>query len=139
MHIHISPQDGVPIYRQIINQVKYLVAAGRLKAGDELTPIRRLAEELLINPNTVARAYRDLESAGVVSSRRGSGTHVTDNGSPLSRAEKMKILGERVGGLVAEARQLAVDVDDVVKLVRRKNDEEFDKKIDYLIKKIKSH
>ena len=123
MHIHISPQDGVPIYRQIINQVKYLVAAGRLKAGDELTPIRRLAEELIINPNTVARAYRDLESAGVVSSRRGSGTRVTDNGSPLSRAEKMKILGERVGGLVAEARQLAVDVDDVVKLVRRKNDE----------------
>ena len=123
MHIHISPQDGVPIYRQIINQVKYLVAAGRLKPGDELTPIRRLAEELLINPNTVARAYRDLESAGVVSSRRGSGTRVTDNGSPLSRAEKMKILGERVGGLVAEARQLGVDVDDVVKLVRRKNDE----------------
>ncbi len=123
MHIHISPHDGVPIYRQIVNQVKYLVAAERLKSGDEMPPIRRLAEELLINPNTVARAYRDLESAGVVSSRRGSGTHVTDNGSPLNRAEKMKILGERVGGLVAEARQLAVDVDDVVKLVRRKNDQ----------------
>ncbi len=123
MHIHISPHDGVPIYRQIVNQVKYLVAAERLKSGDEMPPIRRLAEELLINPNTVARAYRDLESAGVLVSRRGSGTRVSDNGSPLSRAEKMKILGERAGGLVAEARQLRVDVDDVVKLVRRKNDD----------------
>ena len=123
MHIHISPHDGVPIYRQIVNQVKYLVAAERLKPGDEIPPIRRLAEELLINPNTVARAYRELESAGVVLSRRGSGTRVSGNGSPLSRAEKMKILGERAGGLVAEARQLRVDVDDVVKLVRRKNDD----------------
>ena len=113
----------MPIYRQIVNQVKYLVAAKRLNAGDELPPIRRLAEELLINPNTVARAYRDLESAGVLESRRGSGTRVSDNGSPLSRAEKMKILDDRVGGLVAEARQLAVSVDDVVKLVRRKHDD----------------
>ena len=63
MQIHISPHDGVPIYRQIVNQVKYLVAAGRLKRGDEMPPIRRLAEDLLINPNTVARAYRDLEGS----------------------------------------------------------------------------
>lgn len=123
MNIHISPHDGVPIYRQIVNQVKYLVAAERLKAGDEMPPIRRLAEDLLINPNTVARAYRDLESAGVLLSRRGSGTRVSDNGSRLSRTEKMKILGERAGGLVAEARQLGVDVDQVVDLVRRKNDD----------------
>ena len=91
MQIHISPHDGVPIYRQIVNQVKYLVASARLKPGDELPPIRRLAEDLLINPNTVARAYRDLEAAGVLLSRRGSGTQVSNNGSPLSRAEKMRI------------------------------------------------
>ena len=103
MQIHISPHDGVPIYRQIVNQVKYLVAAGRLKRGDEMPPIRRLAEDLLINPNTVARAYRDLESAGVLLSRPGSGTRVSKNGSPLSRAEKMRILGERAVGLMAEA------------------------------------
>ncbi len=123
MHIHISLQDGVPIYRQIVNQVKFQVAAERLKSGDELPSIRRLAEELLINPNTVARAYRELESAGVLVSRRGSGTRITDNGSPLRRAEKMKILADRAAGLVAEARQLGVDVDDVVKLVRRKNED----------------
>lgn len=122
MQIHISPHDGVPIYRQIVNQVKYLVAAERLGPGDEIPPIRRLAEELLINPNTVARAYRDLESAGVLVSRPGSGTRVANNGSPLRRAEKMRILGERAVGLVAEARQLGVGVDAVVDLVRRKHD-----------------
>jgi GntR family transcriptional regulator len=120
MHIHISLHDGVPIYRQIANQVTFQVAAERLKPGDELPSIRQLAEQLLINPNTVARAYRELESAGVVVSRRGSGTRITDNGSPLSRAEKMKILSDRAATLVAEARQLAVGVDDVMKLVQRK-------------------
>ena len=123
MHIHISPHDGVPIYRQIANQVKFQVAAQRLNSGDELPSIRQLAEQLLINPNTVARAYRELESAGVVISRRGSGTRVTDNGSPLRRAEKMKILADRAVGLVAESRQLGVDVDDVVKLVQKMNED----------------
>ena len=119
MQIHISPHDGVPIYRQIVNQVKYLVASERLGPGDEMPPIRRLAEDLLINPNTVARAYRDLEAAGVLVSRTGSGTRVSNHGSPLSRAEKMRILGERAVGLIAEARQLGVGVDTVVELVRR--------------------
>jgi len=123
MHIHISPHDGVPIYRQIANQIKLQVGAQRLQSGDELPSIRELAEQLLINPNTVARAYRELESAGVVVSRRGSGTCVADNGSPLSRAEKMKILADRAAGLVAEASQLGVDVDDVVKLVRQKHED----------------
>jgi GntR family transcriptional regulator len=66
MQIHISANDGVPIYLQIVNQVKYLVAAGRLSPGEELPPIRVLAERLVVNPNTVARAYRELESAGIV-------------------------------------------------------------------------
>ena len=64
MQIHLSPNDGVPTYRQIVNQVKLLVASGRLAPGDELPAIRVLAEQLLINPNTVARAYRELEIAG---------------------------------------------------------------------------
>ncbi|HET6575779.1 MAG TPA: GntR family transcriptional regulator, partial [Fimbriiglobus sp.] len=75
MHIRISPADGVPIYQQIVNQVKYLVAAGRLEPGDELPPIRTLAERLVINPNTVARAYRELEVAGVVVKKGTAGTY----------------------------------------------------------------
>ncbi|MDK1021209.1 MAG: GntR family transcriptional regulator [Candidatus Hydrogenedentes bacterium] len=123
MHIHISTQDGVPIYRQIVNQIKRLVASGRLKAGDEMPPIRHLAQQLLINPNTVARAYRELEGAGVLLSRQGSGTRVSDNGSPLSREEKMKILSERADALIIEARQLGVELEEVVELVRRQDNE----------------
>ena len=65
MQIHITTADGVPIYQQIVNQVKYLVASGRLSPGDEMPPIRVLAERLIVNPNTVARAYRELEAAGM--------------------------------------------------------------------------
>src|SRR5439155_18981393 len=95
MEIYLSPGDGVPIYLQIVNQVKYQVASGRLAPGEELPPIRVLAEQLIVNPNTVARAYRELETAGVVVKRRTAGTYVSDAGSPLARRERLKILTER--------------------------------------------
>src|SRR5918993_2832225 len=120
MDIHISPHDGVPIYLQIVTQVKYLVAAGRLAPGDELPAIRVLAERLLVTPNTVARAYRELETAGVVEKRRTAGTYVSDQGSPLARRERIKILTERIDALLAEARQMDVSLDDVVKLLQQR-------------------
>src|SRR6266852_3777222 len=116
MHLHISATDGVPIYLQIVNQVKYLVAAGRLAPGEELPPIRVLAEQLVINPNTVARAYRELETDGVVTKRRTAGTYVSDAGSPLARRERLKILAERADALLAEARQMNIDIDEVIEL-----------------------
>src|SRR5687768_3754155 len=118
VQIHISANDGVAIYLQIVNQIKYLVAAGRLSAGDELPPIRALAEQLLINPNTVARAYRELEIAGIVEKRRTAGTYVSDQGSPLARRERIKILTQRVDTLIAEARQMDIALEDVIKLVQ---------------------
>ena len=121
MQIHISATDGVPIYQQIVNQVKYLVAAGRLAPGEEMPPIRVLAERLLVNPNTVARAYRELESAGVVEKRRTAGTYVSDAGSPLARKERLRIITERVDGLLAEARQLGITVDELVELIGRRD------------------
>src|SRR5580700_8628953 len=122
MQIHISSTDGVPIYLQIVNQVKYLVASGRLAAGEELPPIRVLAERLVVNPNTVARAYRELESAGIVEKRRTAGTFVSETGSPLARHERMKILTERVDLLLAEARQLGIALEEVVELIGRRNE-----------------
>jgi len=122
VNLHISANDGVPIYLQIVNQVKYLVASGRLAPGEEMPPIRVLAERLLINPNTVARAYRELEQAGVVEKRRTAGTYVSDAGSPLARRERLRILTERIDALLAEARQLNVGVDEIVQLVRQRDE-----------------
>jgi GntR family transcriptional regulator len=121
VQLHISANDGVPIYLQIVNQVKYLVASGRLAPGEELPAIRVLAESLVINPNTVARAYRELETAGIVTKRRTAGTFVSDNGSPLARRERLKILTERIDALLAEARQLDVGIDTLLQLVRQRD------------------
>ncbi len=122
VHIHLSPNDGVPIYLQIVNQVKYLVASNRLQPGEELPPIRVLAEQLLVNPNTVARAYRELELAGVVTKRRTAGTYVSEAGSPLARRERLKILTERVDALLAEARQMNIDTDELLDLIHQRDD-----------------
>jgi GntR family transcriptional regulator len=120
MQIRISQDDGTPIYQQVVSQVKLLVSSGRLIEGQQLPAVRKLAEQLLINPNTVARAYRELESAGVVVSRRGSGVFVSDSGSPLSRREKNRILNDRIDALLAEAVQLDFDLENVVTLVRQR-------------------
>jgi GntR family transcriptional regulator len=121
MHLRVSPADGVPIYLQIVNQVKYLVAAGRLAPGEELPPIRTLADRLTINPNTVARAYRELEVAGVVVKRGTTGTFVSDAGSPLARKERVRILSERIDALLAEARQLGFSSAELSDLIRRRD------------------
>lgn len=121
MQIRLSHTDGVPIYRQIVNQVKYLVAAGRLTAGNQLPPVRSLAEQLLVNPNTVSRAYRELETAGVITARQGAGAFVTNNGSPLALREKRKVVQERVDLLLSEADSLDVDVSTVIKMLRERS------------------
>jgi GntR family transcriptional regulator len=123
VQIHITTSDGVPIYLQIVNQVKYLVSSGRLEPGEELPPIRVLAERLSINPNTVARAYRELEAEGVVEKRRTAGTFVSSARPRLTRRERVRILVERIDALLAEARQLGIDLDEVLGLVRDRSDE----------------
>jgi GntR family transcriptional regulator len=120
MQLQISTTDGVPIYQQIVNQVRYLVASGRLQAEEELPPIRVLAEQLTVNPNTVARAYLELERAGVVTKRRGSGTYVSDARSPLSQREKTRILSQRADALLTEARHLGFELGEVIKLLRER-------------------
>ena len=122
LQIHISPNDGVPIYLQIVNQLKYQVASGRLAPGVELPPIRVLAEKLLVNPNTVARAYRELEVAGVVAKRSTTGTYVSGAGSPLARRERLRILTERIDALLAEARQMNISTEEIMELLQQRDD-----------------
>jgi len=121
MQLHISTGDGSPIYLQIANQVKYLVASGRLAAGDEIPPIRVLARQLLVNPNTVARAYLELEREGVVQKRHGSGTYISDAASPLARKERLRIVSERVDALLAEARHLEVEPPELLRLIKERS------------------
>lgn len=120
MQIHINPGDAKPIYQQIMDQVKYLAAARRLQAGDELPPVRVLAQRLLINPNTVARAYRELEQAGLVYTRPGAGTYISDAGSPLARRERVRILTERADALAVDAQHMGFSLDEVLGLVRER-------------------
>ncbi|MCP4450304.1 MAG: GntR family transcriptional regulator [Planctomycetes bacterium] len=121
MQIHISTKDGIPIYKQIINQIKYMIASGRLNPGERLPPVRKLAETLLINPNTVARAYRDLEALGLVRTRQGSGVCISEGPSPLARAQKMKILAERADILLTEAQQMDINLEAIIDLLHERH------------------
>ncbi|MGA2748821.1 MAG: GntR family transcriptional regulator [Verrucomicrobiota bacterium] len=120
MQLRVSTADGVPIYQQIVAQVKYLVAGGRLKPGASVPPIRVLAEQLRINPNTVARAYIELEREGIFAMRQGFGTTVAEVKSPLPRKEKLKILARTADALLADARHLNIPLEDVVDLLRER-------------------
>jgi len=120
VHIEISLQDGVPIYRQIVNQVKYHIASGRLDAGAELPPIRTLAEQLLVTPNTVVKAYGELEAEGLVFKRRGAGTYVADIQLPLARKEQKRILTQRADALLAEASQLNFTFEEIIDLLHKR-------------------
>lgn len=131
MQIRIASDDGVPIYLQIVNQVKHLVAAGRLVPGDEIPSIRVLAEQLTVNPNTVVRAYLELERSGIVTKRNGTGTFVSEVRTPMLQREKIRILAKRVDALLTEARHLDVTFAVIIELLRERDvlmqDEEIQK------------
>ena len=121
MELVISESNGVPIYQQIVTQVMYLVSSGRLKPGEEVPSIRALAERIRVNPNTVARAYRELQDKGVLANRRTAGTFVAEGVSSLARREKTRILSERIDALLAESRQLGISIDEVIDLLKRRD------------------
>jgi GntR family transcriptional regulator len=120
MDITISLTDGVPIYRQIVNQVKYLVASGLLLPGEELPPIRTLALQLKVTPNTIVKAYGELESSGVVQKRQGSGTFVSDARPKLALRERRRVIESRIDALLAEAHQLNFTDDDILRMLRER-------------------
>jgi GntR family transcriptional regulator len=121
MDITINVTDGVPIYRQIVNQVKYLVASGLLQPDEELPPIRTLALQLKVTPNTIVKAYGELENSGVIHKRRGSGTFVSE-GRPQQVAlrERRRVIEQRIDALLVEAHQLNFSADDILRMVRER-------------------
>lgn len=121
MKIYISTADGTPIYRQIAAQIKHMANLGRLTPGQELPTIRALAQELLINPNTVARAYRELESAGILESHRGAGTHLTAHAALLAQQERLKLLTEQIDTTLEMAAQLEVSFPELIDLMAERH------------------
>lgn len=120
MNITINTKDGVPIYRQIANQIRYMVASGLLRPGEEISAVRTLALALNVTPNTVVKAYDELEAAGVIFKRRGAGTYVSDEQSPLADRERRRIIEARIDTLLAEAHQLDYNAHDLLELVRER-------------------
>lgn len=121
MDIQLDLSSGVPIYAQLLGQVRYLISSGRLAAGEELPPIRVLAERLVINPNTVARAYRDLEMAGLVVKRSTAGTYVADGAVTKAMRESMQALAAPVAEVITMALRHRVDLETLLEMIRSRH------------------
>ena len=106
--------SGVPFYRQIIERVKYGIVRGRLSPGDNLPTVRQLAAELSVNPNTVARAYREMELEGVLDTQQGSGTFIADHRPELGEEETRRKLDHVLTEFLARAHGDGLTLDDVL-------------------------
>jgi GntR family transcriptional regulator len=120
LEIKISLADGVPIYRQIVNQIRYQVASGQLEPDEELPTIRALALQLKVTPNTIVKAYEELEAVGLIHKRHGSGTFVSGERTRLADRERRRIIEGRIDALLAEAHQLNFTLEELFKLIHRR-------------------
>jgi GntR family transcriptional regulator len=111
----LDARNGVPLYKQIILQVEMAIADGRLTQGDQLPTVRSLAVELNINPNTVAKAYSQLEIRGIVTTQQGSGTFVSDRKIEMSEVERERVLAELTRTFVTQAGAYGVGIADLVR------------------------
>ena len=120
MFAHFNPNSGMPIYRQLGTQLRQRIASGELAAGAQLPSVRELSAELKINPLTVAKVFQLLEADGLVESRRGLGTFVVGSHSTRSQKARRELIAPAVDQVVAEARHLKLDEEEVIKLVRHR-------------------
>lgn len=120
MWFRVEPGRGVPIYVQVMEQIRRAAASGLLAPGEQLPPVRELALQLSINPNTISRAYQELEHEGVVYTLRGRGTFVAAPASTLNDRERLLRLDEAVEKLFVEAYQLRCTPGEVLTAVEKK-------------------
>ncbi len=123
MRLRLDSESGVPYYQQVVQQVKRLIASGTVAPGDRLPTVRELAVALTLNPNTVARAYQDLEREGVVETRRGQGTFACAPSARLGAAERAEIVATLLDRALLEARHLGLSPEDVIALVHTRIEE----------------
>jgi len=122
MILQINFKSGKPAYLQLVDQVKAAVASGGLRAGDSLPGIRPLAEDLRLNRNTVAKAYAELESQGVIDTAPGKGCFVAGNNSPLKKEVRLKMLSDEIDAAIVQARHLQIADEQFLDLVRKRLD-----------------
>ena len=116
MLLRPNPSSGVPIYLQLMEQVKHNIETGALRPGEQLPGIRPLAEELVINPNTVAKAYRELEHEGVIELRHGAGAFVSDNGRAKKATDTLRAGQTLVSAAVERLRERGVTDEEIRRL-----------------------
>ena len=119
----IDNKSGVPFYRQIIEQVKFAIAHGRLAPSDQLPTVRQLAVDLSVNPNTVVRAYRELEIAGVLETQQGSGTFVGQKRPEIDLVERRRMVDQIVTDFTARASSYGLSLDEVIEALRQRKEE----------------
>ena len=112
-----NPSSGVPIYLQLMEQVKHAIETGALKPGEQLPSIRPLAEELVMNPNTVAKAYRELEHAGIIELRQGAGAFVSNKAPTQQDAERLKAAQALVAQGIQRLRERGITDDEIRRLI----------------------
>jgi GntR family transcriptional regulator len=117
VRLRVAPDSSVPIYEQIVAQVVFAVAAGDLPAGEAVPSVRELAAQLIVNANTVTRAYQELERLGVVESRRGVGMFITDGGPNVCRERRRVMVRDRVRETVREAVAAGLDAAELHALI----------------------
>jgi GntR family transcriptional regulator len=120
MRLHINFRSGKPVYLQIVDQIRSAVAAGALKAGDAVPSIRPLAEELRVNRNTVAKAYAELESQGVIETSQGKGSVIRASHTPYRKDVRLKLLTEEIDQAVVQAHHLQVSREDFLRLAEER-------------------
>jgi GntR family transcriptional regulator len=111
---HLDLHSGVPVYRQIIDQVTGAIATGAVSGGDQLPTVRQLAVDLSINPNTVIRAYRELEIRGVLETQQGTGTFISHQKVEYNDAERQRRLNQLAGEFMARAGSAGFTVEDLM-------------------------
>ncbi|MDB6066869.1 MAG: GntR family transcriptional regulator [Pedosphaera sp.] len=120
MLIQLNYKSGKPVYLQVVDQIKSATASGALRSGESLPSIRPLAEQLRINRNTVAKAYAELESQGVIETIAGKGCFVTENNSPFKKAVREKMLADDIDAAIVQAHHLQVGEEEFLKLVKER-------------------
>lgn len=120
----LDAHSGVPVYRQLMDQVQAAIASGILNAGDQLPTVRQVAVDLTINPNTVSRAYREMEIRGLLDTQQGTGTFIADRKVEYSRNERERMLGQLAGEFVSRAGAAGFTLKQLMKALQELQPEE---------------